>query len=286
MVVLRKLLVVALLYLPLGLSAQRFSVDDTVTEYPHKGTFYHDKFEGRKTANGEIFDQNLFTAAHWKIEMGTYVMVTNKNTGLQVIVRVNDRCPKRGVFDLSHRAANSIGIRGCQPVTVRILPPTDEYIARWEAQDSRFDSVYSKFGGPAPQPKPQPEKKKEQKEKKEQKAPETEADPASEAPVVPQHPPAPQATTAPKIPLITDPPHTASSAQRYNLELCVVSSHGAAFDQIQKLPQHYREVAIVDSADLSYILVTLEVKLTKKSANELIRSLKKSFPDCKMVAVE
>ena len=123
--------------------AQNYSVTDTVTEYPNKGTFYHDLFEGRKTASGEVFDQNKFTAAHWRIKLGTYVMVTNQNTGLQVIVKVNDRCPKRGVFDMSHRAAAAIGIRGMQPVTIRILP--DGYEERWAAQETMFDSVSSRL---------------------------------------------------------------------------------------------------------------------------------------------
>lgn len=123
--------------------AQNYSVDDTVYEYPNKGTFYHDRFEGRKTASGEVFDQNKFTAAHWKIKLGTFIMVTNRNTGLQVIVKVNDRCPKRGVIDMSHRAAAAIGIRGCQPVTVRILPTG--YEERWAAQETLFDSIKSRI---------------------------------------------------------------------------------------------------------------------------------------------
>lgn len=123
----------------LSLAAQNYATGDTVTEYPNKGTFYHDKFVGRKTASGEIFDQNKFTAAHWKIKLGTYVMVTNRNNGMQVIVKVNDRCPKRGVFDLSHRAANAIGIRGMQPVNIRLLP--EGYEDRWAAQEAMFDSV-------------------------------------------------------------------------------------------------------------------------------------------------
>lgn len=132
-----------------SLVAQNYSTGDTVTEYPNKGTFYHDKFEGRKTASGEVFDQNAFTAAHWRIKLGTYIMVTNQNTGLQVIVKVNDRCPKHGVIDLSRRAATAIGIRGCQPVTVRLLP--EGYEQRCMEQDSQFDSVHSRL-----RPKPQP----------------------------------------------------------------------------------------------------------------------------------
>lgn len=253
-----KALMFTLLLVPMALWAQKYSVEDTVTEYPHKGTYYHNKFEGRKTANGEIFDQNLFTAAHRTIKMGTYVMVTNQNTGLQVIVRVNDRCPKRGVFDMSHRAANSIGIKGCQPVKIRILPETEEYIARWEAQDAQFDSVYSKFGGPKPEPKPQTKPKPKKKKDK----------------------------TAPTIPIIVDSPQTSASAPRYNLILCTADSHGNAYERIQKLPQYYRDVAIVDSTDPTELHITLEVKLTKKSAAELQRALKKDFPECKIAPVE
>lgn len=144
MVAQRLILTLSLLVITqLTLCGQNYSVTDTVTEYPNKGTFYHDLFEGRKTSSGEIFDQNKFTAAHWRIKLGTYVMVTNQNTGLQVIVKVNDRCPKRGVFDLSHRAAAAIGIRGMQPVTVRILP--DGYEERWAAQETIFDSVRSRL---------------------------------------------------------------------------------------------------------------------------------------------
>ena len=63
----KKIVAIIMLALcPLWAAAQNYAVTDTVTEYPNKGTFYHDRFEGRKTANGEIFDQNKFTAAHWK----------------------------------------------------------------------------------------------------------------------------------------------------------------------------------------------------------------------------
>ena len=135
-------------------AAQNYSSADTVTEYPNHGTFYHDRFVGRKTASGEVFDQNKFTAAHWRIKLGTYILVTNRNTGKQVIVRVNDRCPKRGVIDLTRRAASAIGIRGCQPVTVRILP--SGYESRWAAQESMFDSVATRPTRTSPTPSTQP----------------------------------------------------------------------------------------------------------------------------------
>lgn len=141
----RFLTLASALSLAIHLHAQYYSSDDTVYRYPNKGTFYHDRFVGRKTTSGEVFDQNKFTAAHWKLKFGTLVLVTNNNTGKEVIVKINDRCPKRGVIDMTRRAAYAIGIRGCQPVTLRVLPNNERYQSRWAAQEQMFDSV--------PQPK-------------------------------------------------------------------------------------------------------------------------------------
>ncbi len=151
MVIRRLTTTIWILLFAITLHAQNYSNDDTTYEYPNKGTFYHDRFVGRKTASGEVFDQNKFTAAHWKIKLGTYIMVTNSNNGRQVIVKVNDRCPKRGVIDMSHRAATAIGIRGCQPVTVRILPPGHE--GQWRRQEYLFDSVKTVRQQPTISPK-------------------------------------------------------------------------------------------------------------------------------------
>ncbi|MFL9845044.1 septal ring lytic transglycosylase RlpA family protein [Flavobacterium rhizosphaerae] len=55
--------------------------------------YYADKFNGRKTANGETFSNNKYTAAHKKLPFGTKVKVTNKANGKWVIVTINDRGP-------------------------------------------------------------------------------------------------------------------------------------------------------------------------------------------------
>ena len=67
-------------------------------------------FENRLTANGEIFCQNKYTAAHLTYKFGTLLLVTDIATKKWVIVRVNDRCPKRNILDLSKIAAKQIGI--------------------------------------------------------------------------------------------------------------------------------------------------------------------------------
>lgn len=54
-------------------------------------TYYSDKFHGRKTANGERYNQNAFTCASNKHKFGTRLKVTNITNGKSVICRVNNR---------------------------------------------------------------------------------------------------------------------------------------------------------------------------------------------------
>lgn len=253
---------VILLALALPTWAQNYDVSDTVTEYPQKGTYYHNKFEGRKTASGEIFDQNLFTAAHWKIKLGTYVLVTNRNTGLQVIVKVNDRCPRRGVFDMTRRAAHSIGIKGCQPVTVRLLD--GDYSERCAEQDKMFDSVPSLYasgelsltGGEA-QKKPESQSSKVSSEKSRQESEKSAIGAA-----------------------------TTNQPDSYNLILGIAPTHGEAFEMIKKVPELYQSKAIVEPVADSTLYVVLDVRLPKKKAQELNKALKHSFKECRITPSE
>ncbi|WGP04428.1 septal ring lytic transglycosylase RlpA family protein [Bacillus subtilis] len=70
-----------------------------------------DGFDGRKTANGEIFDTNKLTAAHKTLPFGSKVKITNTANGKSVTVRVNDRGPYHGnrCFDLSKAAMEAVG---------------------------------------------------------------------------------------------------------------------------------------------------------------------------------
>lgn len=74
-------------------------------------SWYGGRWHGRKTANGERYDQNSMTAAHKKLPFNTRVRVTNLRTGKSCIVRINNRGPHiRGrVIDLSVAAAKKIG---------------------------------------------------------------------------------------------------------------------------------------------------------------------------------
>ena len=72
---------------------------------------YSNKFQGKKTASKEIFDQNKLTAAHKKFPFGTKVKVTNLENDRSVIVKINDRMATRNsnVIDVSKRAAKELG---------------------------------------------------------------------------------------------------------------------------------------------------------------------------------
>jgi rare lipoprotein A len=85
-------------------------------------SWYGGKFQGRKTANGEIFDTNKLTAAHKTLDFGTKVKVTNTENGAFVIVRINDRGPfvEERIIDLSKAAADIIGLTSRGVIKVRL----------------------------------------------------------------------------------------------------------------------------------------------------------------------
>ena len=88
-------------------------------------SWYGPGFHGRRTASGEIYNQNALTAAHKSLPFGTRVRVTNLNNGRSVIVKVNDDGPHipGRVIDLSKGAAERIGMlsSGVAPVRLEVL---------------------------------------------------------------------------------------------------------------------------------------------------------------------
>jgi rare lipoprotein A len=73
-------------------------------------SYYAKKFQSRKTASGEIFNNNLMTAAHKALPFGTNVVVKNLNNGKSVKVTINDRGPfiKKRIIDLTRAAFSKI----------------------------------------------------------------------------------------------------------------------------------------------------------------------------------
>jgi rare lipoprotein A len=95
-----------------------------------KASWYGPRFHGKKTATGEIFDQQKLTAAHKTLPLGTKAIVTNLENGNTVEVEINDRGPyvPGRVIDVSYAAAKQLGIlkSGVAPVEVQPLPADRE----------------------------------------------------------------------------------------------------------------------------------------------------------------
>lgn len=91
-------------------------------------SFYHDKFVGRKTATGEVFSNDDFTAASNHFKLGTFVKVTNISNGRFIYVKINDRMghPTR-MIDLTNRAAHALKFvnKGITRVKIEQVPASE-----------------------------------------------------------------------------------------------------------------------------------------------------------------
>jgi len=103
-------------------------------------SWYGDKFHGKPTATGEIYNKNDITAAHKTLPLNSIVCVTNLETGKTIEVRLNDRGPFVGnrLIDLSEATAKALGITTLSKVRVQYAGPADPM-----ASQKRF---------PAPEP--------------------------------------------------------------------------------------------------------------------------------------
>ena len=107
-----------LLFSPLLLQAQGESL------FIQEGTasYYAPKFQGRRTASGEVYVKDSLTAAHKLLPFGTVLRVTNQKNGKTVLVQVNDRLPgsSKRVIDLSYAAAKEVDMirEGLVKVTI------------------------------------------------------------------------------------------------------------------------------------------------------------------------
>jgi rare lipoprotein A len=94
-------------------------------EVEHGKASWYGNADGRRTASGERFDENEFTAAHRHLPFGTIVRVTNEKNGRSVKVRINDRGPWTGgrIIDVSSAAADVLQMKryGIVPVEIEIL---------------------------------------------------------------------------------------------------------------------------------------------------------------------
>ena len=88
-------------------------------------SWYGGIFQGRKTANGEIYDTYGFTSAHRTLPFGTMLEVTNLENNRSVVVRVNDRGPfvDDRIIDLTYAAAKELDMirDGVAPVHLKAI---------------------------------------------------------------------------------------------------------------------------------------------------------------------
>lgn len=110
-------------------------------------SYYADKYHGRKTSNGEVFNMYDLTAAHKTLPFNTKVKVTNLSNGKSVVVRINDRGPfvKGREIDLSKAAAVKIGMikSGTAKVSLEIVGGSDGAASALQVQKAGASEIPS-----------------------------------------------------------------------------------------------------------------------------------------------
>jgi rare lipoprotein A len=105
-------------------------------------SWYGVPFDGRRAANGEIFDMNTLVAAHRTLPFGSILRVTNLNNGRQIEVRVIDRGPFVGnrVLDLARAAAIGLDMigTGTAPVRIEMLSGSSPSVGNFTVQVGAF----------------------------------------------------------------------------------------------------------------------------------------------------
>ena len=107
-------------------------------------SWYGDEFAGKPTANGEVFDPDIVSAAHKTLPMPSVVRVINLDNGRSLVVRINDRGPfvAGRIIDLSREAARLLGFQkqGIAKVRVQILTEESLRLER-AAKDGEFPTI-------------------------------------------------------------------------------------------------------------------------------------------------
>ena len=109
--------------------------NDPKKSQTHIGTasYYANKFNGRRTANGEIFSQQKMTGASNIISLNTWVRVTNLRNNRKVVVKINDRMHpgNKRLIDLSRSAASQLGYTGHGLTKVKVEVLGKKQQAAW-----------------------------------------------------------------------------------------------------------------------------------------------------------
>jgi rare lipoprotein A len=107
-------------------------------------SWYRAPYKGRRSANGQVFDDNAYTAAHRTLPMGSLIVVTNQKTGQSAAMRISDRGPfvENRTLDLTIASAKAVGVYlpGSGPVRVDVYqtPKPMNVGGRWCVQIGAF----------------------------------------------------------------------------------------------------------------------------------------------------
>ena len=112
-------------------------------------SWYGPPYHNRTGANGKVFNQNVMTAAHRTLPMGSLIVVTNEKTGQSAVMRVTDRGPfvQGRLLDLSMASAKATGVYRPGVATVRIdvyqTPHPIDAGGRWCVQIGAFEHEHN-----------------------------------------------------------------------------------------------------------------------------------------------
>jgi rare lipoprotein A len=111
-------------------------------------SWYGGKFQGRKTAGGEIYDMYRMTCAHPSLPLGTWLRVTNMHNHKTTFVRVNDRGPvlEGRIVDLSFAAARVLGLEGIGRVKLESIEESDPDLAVALVAQLKMPDIYTIAG--------------------------------------------------------------------------------------------------------------------------------------------
>src|SRR5499426_1373250 len=116
----KRLTIAAILVMLSTMSMVVMAVAQTAEE--GVASFYSDKFQGKKTSSGEVYDKNGLTASHKTLPYGTKVKVTNAANGKSTVLTVNDRmaAKNKAVIEVSRHAAEELGFVKTGKATVKV----------------------------------------------------------------------------------------------------------------------------------------------------------------------
>lgn len=133
---------------PYQVSGKTYTPYKTLVTYKERGlaSWYGQRYQGKQTASGEVYDMYKITAAHPLLPIPSYARVSNLSNGKSVIVRINDRGPfiADRLIDVSYVAAYKLGMleKGTQEVEVESIIPANANVAAPTTQPTYTAQTY------------------------------------------------------------------------------------------------------------------------------------------------